>query len=93
MVAGEDRRRTTMTDPPGSDRIQQDVPTGSQTGDTADLGPEADDVPLTRDEAIRRDEHRPERDLPTRTESIRSPTDDDVPDNGPGIPDPSPRPR
>jgi hypothetical protein len=86
-------RRTTMTDPPGSDRLQQDIPTGSQTGDTADLGPGAEDVPLTREEAIRRDENRPDPDLPARSATTRAPTDDDVPDNGPGIPDPSPRPR
>jgi hypothetical protein len=82
-----------MTDPAGSDRIQHGgVPTGSQTGDTGDLGPEADDVPLTREEAIRRDANRPDPDLPARAESTRTP-DDDVSDNGPGIPDPSPRPR
>jgi hypothetical protein len=76
-----------MTDPAGSDRIEQGVPTGSQTGNTADLGPEAEDVPLTRDEAIRRDANRPDPEQPVRAEP------DDLPDNGPGIPDPSPRPR
>jgi hypothetical protein len=81
-----------MTDPPGSDRTEDGVPTGSQTGDTADLGPEAEDVPLTRDEAIRRDANRPDPDQPARTDATRV-ADDAVPDNGPGIPDPSPRPR
>ena len=83
-----------MTDPPGSDRLQQGVPTGSQTGDTSDLGPEAEDVPLTRDEAIRRDASRPDADLPARSDTTTGVVDDDdVPDNGPGIPDPSPRQR
>jgi hypothetical protein len=83
-----------MTDVPGSDRIQHSgVPTGSQTGDTADLGPEAEDVPLTREEAIRRDASRPDRDQPVRSTATRTPEGGDVPDNGPGIPDPSPRPR
>ena len=83
-----------MTDPAGSDRIQHEgVPTGSQTGDTGDLGPEAEDVPLTRDEAVRRDAERPDPELPARSESTRAPGGGDVPDNGPGIPDPSPRPR
>jgi hypothetical protein len=76
-----------MTDPAGSDRLQQDVPTGSQTGDTDDLGAAVEDVPLTRDEAIRRDANRPDPEQPVRTDG------DDVPDNGPGIPDSSPRPR
>lgn len=45
-----------MTDPAGSDRIQQDVPTASGTGDNSDSGGSSfDDVPLTRDEAIERD--------------------------------------
>jgi hypothetical protein len=81
-----------MTDPPGSDRLQQDVPTGSQTGDTADLGSGTEDVPLSREEAIRRDTNRPDPDQPARTDPARV-VDDDTPDNGPGIPDPSPRPR
>jgi hypothetical protein len=83
-----------MTDPAGSDRIQHDgVPTGSQTGDTSDLGPEAEDVPLSREEALRRDANRPDPELPARAQNTRAPNDGDVPDSGPGIPDPSPRPR
>ena len=45
-----------MTDPQGSDRIQQDVPTASGTGDNSASGTDGfDEVPLTRDEAIDRD--------------------------------------
>ena len=44
-----------MTDPAGSDRIQQDIPTASGTGDNSDTGSSFDDVPLTRDDAIERD--------------------------------------
>jgi hypothetical protein len=44
-----------MTDPPGSDRIQQDIPTAAGTGDDGDLGASAEDVPLTREEAAARD--------------------------------------
>jgi hypothetical protein len=44
-----------MTDPPGSDRIQQDIPTASGTGDNSSMAGSFDDVPLTRDEAIERD--------------------------------------
>ena len=44
-----------MTDPPGSDRIQQDIPTASGTGDNSDTGSGFEDVPLTQDEAIERD--------------------------------------
>jgi hypothetical protein len=47
-----------MTDPPGSDRIQQDIPTASGTGDNSDTsatGSSFDEVPLTRDEALERD--------------------------------------
>ena len=46
-----------MTDPGGSGRIQQDVPTASGTGDDSSTGTDGfDDVPLTADEAIARDE-------------------------------------
>ena len=50
-----------VSDPAGSDRIQQDVPTASSTGDNSDTGGTTsgssfDDVPLTRDEAVQRDE-------------------------------------
>lgn len=44
-----------MSDPQGSDRIQEDVPTASGTGDNGDLAPAADDVPLTREDAVERD--------------------------------------
>ena len=44
-----------MTDPPGSDRIQQDVPTASGTGDNSSVGDSFDDVPLTSEEALERD--------------------------------------
>ena len=45
-----------MTDPGGSDRIQQDVPTSSGTGEDSSTGTGGfDDVPLTADEAIARD--------------------------------------
>ena len=82
-----------MTDPPGTDRLQQGVPTGSQTGNTSDLGPEADDRPPTREEAIRRDSERPDPDVAARSDTATGLGGDDVPDNGPGIPDPSPRSR
>ena len=44
-----------MTDPAGSDRLQQGVPTGDAAGDGGDLGAASEDVPLTRNEAIERD--------------------------------------
>ena len=45
-----------MSEPGGSDRIQQDVPTASGTGDDSSTGTGGfDDVPLTADEAIARD--------------------------------------
>jgi hypothetical protein len=44
-----------MTDPAGSDRIQQDIPTASGTGDNSSTGTGFDDVPLTREEAVERD--------------------------------------
>lgn len=44
-----------MTDPQGSDRIQQDVDTASATGDNSDSGSSFDDVPLTREDALERD--------------------------------------
>ncbi|PWW22471.1 hypothetical protein JD79_01624 [Geodermatophilus normandii] len=44
-----------MSDPQGSDRIQQDIPTASATGDNSSTGSSFDDVPLTADEAIERD--------------------------------------
>ena len=57
-----------MTDPAGSDRIQQDVPTASGTGDNSSVGDSVDDVPLTRDEAIERDAAQGD-DLPARADS------------------------
>jgi hypothetical protein len=48
-------RRTTMTDPAGSDRIQQDVPTASGSGDNSSTGTGFDEVPLTREDAVERD--------------------------------------
>ena len=46
-----------MSETGGSDRIQQDVPTASGTGDNSSTGTDNfDDVPLTADEAIARDD-------------------------------------
>ncbi|WP_222264829.1 hypothetical protein [Modestobacter marinus] len=46
-----------MSETGGSDRIQQDVPTASGTGDDSDTGTDSfGDVPLTRDEAVERDQ-------------------------------------
>ena len=56
-----------MTDPQGSDRIQQDIPTASGTGANSDLGSSFDDVPLTADEAIERDAAHGD-DLPARAD-------------------------
>ena len=44
-----------MTGPAGSDRIQQDIPTASGSGDNSDLGSSFDEVPLTREDALERD--------------------------------------
>jgi hypothetical protein len=44
-----------VTDPQGSDRIQQDVPTASGTGDNSSTGTGFDEVPLTREDALERD--------------------------------------
>ena len=58
-----------MTDPAGSDRLQQDIPTASGTGDNSSTGTDSfDDVPLTRDEAIERDEAQDD-ELPARADS------------------------
>jgi hypothetical protein len=58
-----------MSDPGGSDRIQQDIPTASGTGDNSDSGTDSfDDVPLTADEAIERDDANDD-DLPARADS------------------------
>ncbi|MGY2003360.1 hypothetical protein [Blastococcus sp. SYSU DS1024] len=56
-----------MTDPQGSDRIQQDVPTASGTGANSDLTSSADDVPLTREQALERDAAQGD-DLPARAD-------------------------
>jgi hypothetical protein len=57
-----------MSDPGGSGRIQQDVPTASGTGDNSSTGSDSfDDVPLTADEAIARDDATD--DQPDRTPS------------------------
>ena len=57
-----------MTDPAGSDRLQQDIPTASGTGDNSDTGTSSfDDVPLTADEAIERDTSQDD-DLPARAD-------------------------
>ena len=57
-----------MTDPAGSDRIQQDIPTASATGDNSDTGSSFEDVPLTQDDAIERDAAQDD-DLPARADS------------------------
>ena len=57
-----------MTDPQGSDRIQQDVPTASGTGDNSDTGSSFEDVPLTREEAVDRDASQPD-EQPARADS------------------------
>ena len=59
-----------MTDPQGSDRIQQDIPTASGTGDNIGTGSGSsfDDVPLTADEAIERNDASGD-DLPARADS------------------------
>jgi hypothetical protein len=62
-----------MTSTGGSDRIQQDIPTASGTGDNGDstAGSSFDDVPLTRDEAIERDNANDD-DLPAKADSDMS---------------------
>ncbi len=57
-----------MTDPQGSDRIQEGIPTASGTGDNSSTGSGFDDVPLTADEAIERDAASDD-DLPARADS------------------------
>ena len=57
-----------VTDPQGSDRIQQDVPTASGSGDDSSTGTGFDDVPLTREEAVERDAAQPD-DLPAKADS------------------------
>jgi hypothetical protein len=57
-----------MTDPAGSDRIQQDIPTASGTGDNSSTGDSFEDVPLTREEAVERDSAQDD-DLPAKADS------------------------
>jgi hypothetical protein len=58
-----------VSEPQGSDRIQQDVPTASGTGDNSDSGTDSfADVPLTADEAIERDNANDD-DLPAKADS------------------------
>ena len=57
-----------MTDPAGSDRIQQDIPTSSGTGDNSSTGTGFDDVPLTREDAVERDSAQDD-DLPAKADS------------------------
>ena len=58
-----------MSDPQGSDRIQQGVPASSGTGDNSSAGTDSfGDVPLTRDEAIERDSASDD-DLPAHADS------------------------
>jgi hypothetical protein len=57
-----------MSDPQGSDRIQQDIPTSSGSGDNSDTGSSFEDVPLTREEAVERDASQPD-ELPARADS------------------------
>ena len=68
-----------MTDPSGSDRIQEGVPTASGRGDDSDSGSSFEDVPLTRDEAVARDESRPD-EQPARADSDLSRTQRAEPD-------------
>ncbi|HZH22787.1 MAG TPA: hypothetical protein VEZ18_21620 [Geodermatophilus sp.] len=58
-----------MSDPQGSDRIQQDIPTASGSGDNSSTGTGFDDVPLTREDAIERDAAAGD-DLPARADSV-----------------------
>ena len=57
-----------MTDPAGSDRIQQDIPSASGTGDDGSTDGSFADVPLTADEAIARDAVQDD-DLPAKADS------------------------
>ena len=56
-----------MTDPQGSDRIQEGIPTASGSGDNSSTGTGFDDVPLTAGEAIERDAASGD-DLPARAD-------------------------
>ena len=56
-----------MTDPAGSDRLQEGVPTASGTGDNGSTGTGFDEVPLTREDALERDAAHGD-DLPARAD-------------------------
>ena len=56
-----------MTDPAGSDRIQQGIPTASGTGENGDTAGTFEDVPLSREEALERDAAAGD-DLPARAD-------------------------
>ncbi len=68
MAALEPGIHLPMTDPQGSDRIQQNIPTSSGTGDNSDSGSSFEDVPLTREDALERDAEHGD-DLPARAVS------------------------
>ena len=71
-----------MSQPQGSDRIQQDVPTASGTGDNNATGTSSfDDVPFTRDEAVRRDASRPD-DLPAKADTDAARAEQAAPADG-----------
>ena len=57
-----------MSDPQGSDRIQQGVPTASGTGDNSSTGSAFEDVPLTREDAVERDAAQDD-ELPARVDT------------------------
>jgi hypothetical protein len=65
MTAGT--KEADMTDPAGSDRIQQGVPTASGRGDDGDTAGTFEDVPLSREEALGRDAAAGD-DLPARAD-------------------------
>jgi hypothetical protein len=61
-----------MTDPAGSDRIQQDIPTASGTGDNSSTGDSFADVPLTQEQAAERDATQDD-DLPAKADGDLAP--------------------
>jgi hypothetical protein len=77
-----------VSDPQGSDRIQQDIPTASGSGDDSDSGSSFEDVPLTRDDAIERDAATDD-DLPARADSDAARARGAGPSGE--VPDPTPR--
>jgi hypothetical protein len=68
-----------MTDPAGSDRLEQGVPAGEAAGDGGDLGASVEDVPFTREEAVARDTASPD-EQPARPGSDASLTQRSGPD-------------